>query len=67
MAAFVCALCPLLYLESLFSVASSILVFGEHSEFSKEPLIISTVPEFGQKSHASMSLDFRLYFPSFLR
>lgn len=54
-------------LGALFSVLSSILVFGEGSEFSKEPMIMTAVPEFGQKSHTSLSLDFRLNFLTFVR
>lgn len=55
---------PLLSLAGLFSVLSSILL-GEFFEFPKEPLIITVLPEFGQKSHTCLSFDTVMNFLTF--
>lgn len=64
MATFVSAHLPLLSLGALFSVLSSVLL-GECSEFPKEPLIMITLPEFGQESHTCLSFDAMLNFLTF--
>lgn len=64
MATFVSARLPLLSLGALFLLLSSILL-GKCSEFPKEPLIITTLLEFGQKSHMSLSFDAMLNFLTF--
>lgn len=64
MATFVSTHLPLLSLGALFSVLSFVLL-GECSEFPKEPLIMTTLPQFGQKTHTCLSFDAVLNFLTF--